>query len=303
MNEFASVLRSWRDRIGPADVGMPAGTGRRARGLRREELATLAGVSVDYIVRLEQGRATHPSPQLLGALARALRLTDAERDHLYRVAGAAPPDRGVVPVQIAAGVQRVVDRLPDVPLAVFTATWDILLWNPLWAALGSDPAGYAGIERNLAWRHFTTGHPGVEFDDQHEEDFAADLAADLRAAVGRYPGDRHLARLVARLRAEAPDFERRWATARVAEHRSSRKTMTRTPVGPITLDCDVLSVPGSDLRIVVYTAAPGSEDAQKLDLLRVTGTQTLSPDAADSLSTPRDRLCREPLDAPADRFS
>lgn len=281
MSEFAEVLRSWRDRIGPADVGMPAGAGRRARGLRREELAVLAGVSVDYIVRLEQGRATHPSPQLLGALARALRLTDAERDHLYRVAGAAPPDRGLVPRQITPGVQRVVDRLGDVPLAVFTATFDILLWNPLWAALGDDPAGYAGLERNLAWRHFTIGHPGVEFDDQHEEDFAADLTADLRAAVGRYPADRDLAQLVARLRAESPEFARRWDTARVAEHRSSRKTMTRTLVGPITLDCDVLSVPGSDLRIVVYTAAPSSEDAQKLELLRVTGTQVLGAAGAE----------------------
>lgn len=278
MSEFAEVLRSWRDRIGPADVGMPAGAGRRARGLRREELAVLAGVSVDYVVRLEQGRATNPSPQLLGALARALRLTDAERDHLYRVAGAAPPDSGLVPRQITPGVQRVVDRLGDVPLAVFTATFDILLWNPLWAALGSDPAGDVGVERNLAWRHFTSGHTGVEFDDEHEEDFAADLTADLRAAVGRYPRDHELARLVARLRAESPEFARRWGTARVAEHRSSRKTMTRTPVGPITLDCDVLSVPGSDLRIVVYTAAPSSEDAQKLELLRVTGTQALGAD-------------------------
>jgi transcriptional regulator with XRE-family HTH domain len=284
VSEFAEVLRSWRDRIGPADVGMPAGAGRRARGLRREELAVLAGVSVDYVVRLEQGRATNPSPQLLGALARALRLTDAERDHLYRVAGAAPPDRGLVPRQITPGVQRVVDRLGDVPLAVFTATFDILFWNPLWTALGSDPSGYVGLERNLAWRHFTIGHPGVEFDDQHEEDFAADLTADLRAAVGRYPGDRDLARLVARLRAESPDFARRWDTARVAEHRSSRKTMTRTAVGPITLDCDVLSVPGSDLRIVVYTAAPSSEDAQKLELLRVTGTQVLDAGGAERLA-------------------
>ena len=89
MSEFASVLRSWRERVGPADVGMPAGAGRRAVGLRREELAALAGVSVDYIVRLEQGRASNPSSQLLGALAIALRLSDQERDHLYRAAGAA----------------------------------------------------------------------------------------------------------------------------------------------------------------------------------------------------------------------
>ncbi|MCC2307574.1 helix-turn-helix transcriptional regulator [Cellulomonas chengniuliangii] len=279
MSDLSSVLRAWRDRIGPADVGMPPGTGRRARGLRREEVAALAGVSVDYIVRLEQGRATNPSPQLLGALARALRLTDAERDHLYRVAGAAPPDPGVVPRQITPGVQRVLDRLGDVPLAVFSASWDLLLWNPLWAALGGDPSTCSGAERNLVRRMFTTGHAGVEFDDEHEEAFASDLVADLRAACGRYPRDRDLARLVATLRAGSPDFERRWGEARVAEHRASRKIMTRTPVGPIALDCDVLSVPGSDLRIVFYTAAPGSEDGQRLELLRVTGTQALAPAA------------------------
>ncbi|WP_258069180.1 hypothetical protein [Rathayibacter sp. AY1H3] len=99
---------------------------------------------------------------------------------------------------------------------------------------------------------------------------------DLRAATGRYPRDPALAALVARLREESPEFERRWAEARIAEHRASRKTVTRTPVGPITIDCDVLTAPGTDLRIVVYTVAPGSEDEARLDLLRVTGLQALS---------------------------
>ena len=276
MSEFASVLRAWRDRVRPADVGLPAGAGRRTTGLRREELAALAGVSVDYIVRLEQGRAVNPSPQMLSALALALRVTPAERDHLYRVAGVAPPARGTVPQHVTPGVQRIVDRLGDVPMAVFTASHDILLWNPLWAALTGDPSRYVGIERNLVWRHFMWGHEGVEFDAQHEEDFASDLAADLRTAVGRYPHDGQLAQLVARLRAASPEFERRWGEARVAEHRSSRKTVTGTVVGPITVDCDVMTVPGGDLRIVVYTVVPGSTDEQKLDLLRVTGLQSLT---------------------------
>lgn len=278
MNEFASVLRAWRERVSPADVGMPAGSGRRALGLRREELAALAGVSVDYIVRLEQGRATNPSSQLVRALAIALRLTDQERDHLYRAAGLAPPSAAVVPQHISPGVQRIVDRLGDVPLAVFTATHDILLWNPLWAAINGDPSRYVGLERNLVWRHFTSGHEGTDFDEQHEEDFASDLAADLRAAVGRYPQDAAITHLVSRLRAESPEFERRWAEAKVAEHRSSRKTVTNTPVGPITVDCDVLTAPGSDLRIVVYTVPPGSTDQAKLDLLRVTGLQLIAPE-------------------------
>jgi len=274
MSEFADVLRSWRDRVRPGEVGLPAGAGRRTPGLRREELAALAGVSVDYVVRLEQGRATNPSPQLLGALATALRLTEAERDHLFRVAGAAPPSRGVVPRHVPPGVQRIVDRLGDVPIAVFTAAHDIVLWNDLWAALNGDPSRRTGIEGNLVWRHFTQGHDGVEWDDTHQEDFSSDLVADLRAASGRYPADRELAALVARLRRESPEFARRWETGRVAEHRTSRKVVT-SRVGPVEVDCDVLTVPGSDLRIVVYTVTPGSPDAAALDLLRVTGLQEL----------------------------
>jgi DNA-binding XRE family transcriptional regulator len=279
MDEFAGVLRAWRERVSPAEVGLPAGPGRRTAGLRREELAALAGISVDYIVRLEQGRARNPSPQLLRALAVALRLSDQERDHLYRVAGAAPPAAGVVPRHIGPGVQRIVDRLSDVPLAVFSAAHDILLWNPLWAAVNGDPSALSVADRNLVWRYFTSGHEGTDFDEQHEEEFASDLAADLRAAVGRYPHDGELGRLVARLRSVSPEFERRWSEARVAEHRASRKTVTRTAVGPITVDCDVLSTPGADLRIVVYTASPGSRDAEKLALLGVTGLQELAPSA------------------------
>jgi len=279
MSEFASVLRSWRDRVTPAEVGLPAGSGRRTAGLRREELAALAGVSVDYVVRLEQGRAENPSPQMLRALAVALRLTHDERDHLFRAAGAAPPSAGIVPRHVGPGVQRIVDRLGDVPLAVFSATHDVLLWNPLWAAVNGDPSRLTGLDRNLVWRHFTQGHVGTDFDAQHEEDFASDLAADLRAAVGRYPRDASLAHLVERLLAASPEFERRWAEARVAQHRSSRKTVTSTPVGPITIDCDLLTAPG-DLRIVVYTVAPGSEDEARLDLLRVTGLQALAASPA-----------------------
>lgn len=273
MDEFAEVLRAWRDRMRPEEAGLPAGPGRRTPGLRREELAALAGVSVEYIVRLEQGRAQHPSAQLLGALARALRLTDEERDHLYRVGGAAVPSRGVVPTHVTAGVQRMMDRLGDVPMAVMSASWDVLQWNPLWSALTGDPALLRGLDRNVAWRHFTAGPGVIDFDARHAEEFSSDLTADLREAVGRYPADPALAGLVARLRSASPEFAARWTEAHVARHRSSRKSATTTAVGPITVDCDVLTAPGGDLRIVVYTAVPGSEDASKLELLRVAGLQ------------------------------
>jgi transcriptional regulator with XRE-family HTH domain len=273
MDEFAAVLRAWRDRMRPEEAGLPAGPGRRAPGLRREELAALAGVSVEYVVRLEQGRALHPSAQLLGALARALRLSDDERDHLFRVGGAPVPALDEVPRHVPAGVQRMMDRLGDTPMAVMSASWDLLQWNPLWAALTGDPSPLRGLGRNVAWRHFVEGPGVVSFDAAHAEEFSSDLAADLREATGRYPSDPGLATLVGRLRAASPDFARRWQEAHIARHRSSRKTVTLTPVGPVTIDCDVLTAPGSDLKIVVYTTVPGSEDASKLDLLRVAGLQ------------------------------
>ena len=276
MDEFAQLLRAWRDRVSPAEAGLVPGSGRRTPGLRREELAGLAGMSVEYLVRLEQGRARHPSPQLLGALARALRLSDDERDHLFRVAGAAVPSAGLVPRHIGLGVQRLLDRLGDVPLAVHSEAWDVLHWNPLWAAVTGDPAELSGFHRNIAWRHFLLGPGHMDFDAQHAEEFSDDLVADLREASGRYPSDPGLAALIGELRAQSPDFARRWGNAHVARHRSSRKTATATPVGPITVDCDVLTVPGSDLRIVMYTAAPWSDDASKLDLLRVTAVQSFA---------------------------
>ncbi len=276
MQEFAEVLRAWRDRLTPQEVGLTAGAGRRAPGLRREELAGLAGVSVEYLVRLEQGRARNPSPPLLAALARALRLTDEERDHLYRVAGVAPPSSRVVSQHIGPGVQRMLDRLGDVPMAVFSAAWDLLWWNPMWSALTGDPSEHRGLERNVAWRHFTSAPSIIDFDDAHAEEFADDLAADLREAAGRYPDDPTLRSLISRLRADSPDFAGRWRKAHIARHRSSTKTVTHTPVGPIVIDCDVLTAPGTDLRIVMYTVMPDSADALKLELLRVRGIQALT---------------------------
>lgn len=271
MTEFANLLRTWRERVRPEEAGLPGGAARRTPGLRREELAMLAGISVDYVVRLEQGRATHPSAQMLGALARALRLSDDERDHLFRIADVAPPSREEVPRHIAPGVQRLVDRLGDTPVSVHSAAWDILLVNQFWITLFGDPATQSRLERNIPWQQFVRGIHQVQFDDRHAAEFDADLAADLRAAVRRYPRDRGLATLVARLRAESPRFEALWSSAHVAEHRSTRKTIIGTPVGSIDVDCDVLAVPGHDLKIVVYSAIPGTEDASKLDLLRVAG--------------------------------
>jgi transcriptional regulator with XRE-family HTH domain len=276
MSELGELLRAWRDRVSPAEVGMPAGGDRRAPGLRREELAALAGLSVDYVMRLEQGRALHPSAQVVGSLARALRLTDEERDYLYCVAGVAAVGRSAVPRHITPGIQRVLDHFADTPMSVFSAAWDTLYVNPVWDALFTDHVVTTGRDGNLVWRQFTAPTTGVLYEAEHGEAFRRDLVADLHAASGRYPTDPALQSLIADLREQSPDFAELWGTASIGVHRESRKTVLNETVGPITLFCDVLATPGTDMKIVVYTAAPGSTDAAKLDLLRVAGTQVFA---------------------------
>jgi transcriptional regulator with XRE-family HTH domain len=274
-------IQTWRRRLQPADAGLPADSSRRTQGLRREELASLAGISVDYLVRLEQGRATNPSTQVLAALSRALRLTVSERDHLYTVAGHAPPRRSAMATHVTPSVQRLADRLADLPVAVYDPAWTIITWNAAWAALMGDPSAASGRERNLLWRTFTGKSSRVRKSDDEADDFEANAVADLRRAVGTYPDDARLHQLVGELQQASPRFARLWSERMVSKTGSSRKTIDHPLVGPITLDCDVLTVTGSDLRLVVYTAEPSSPDADRLRLIQVIGLQALNaPDPA-----------------------
>ncbi|MEO3802847.1 helix-turn-helix transcriptional regulator [Nonomuraea sp. B1E8] len=273
--EFGQAVRRWRDRVSPATVGLPASGQRRAAGLRREELALLAGISADYITRLEQGRAANPSAQVVEALARALRLSADERAYLFRMAGLEPPGPEVVPGFITPSVQRLLDRLAGTPVGVYDAAWTLLLANPMYAALMGDPSGWRGDERNGVWRNFAGPGGRVRHTPEARRAFEAALVADLRATAGRYPADQQVRRLVARLRASSDRFAELWDSGIVGRHEAARKTIEHPQVGALTLDCDVLSVAGSDLRIMVYTAEPGTEDAERLALLAVLGTQTL----------------------------
>jgi len=273
--ELGVALRAWRDRVSPAEAGLLGGGRRRSPGLRREELAGLAGVSVDYLVRLEQGRSVNPSPQVLAALARALRLTSAERDLLFTCAGVAPPSARVVSRHISPGLRRVLDRLADTPVGVYTATWELVLANPMWQALFAEQTQPAGREANLIWRFFTNERSSIARSSQEYEQFAATMVSDLHDAAGRYCDDRDLAAMISDLRARSDWFAQLWGGYTVSRQTSDRKTVLSPAVGPVTVDCDILTAPDSDLRLVIYTARPGSEDAGKLDLLRVTGLQTI----------------------------
>ena len=271
--ELGAALRAWRDRLAPAEAGLPDYGPRRAPGLRREELALLAGMSADYVTRLEQGRASAPSVQVLTALARALRLTGAEREHLFVLAGQPEPGPGIMPAHLTPGLQRLLDQLSGTPVSVYDAGWTLLAWNPLWAALVGDPAGSRGRDRNVLWRHFTGAAGRITHTPEDEPRFEASAVADLRAASARYPQDTGLRDLVAGLRAASPRFAQLWDGRDVGTHERDRKTVHHPELGPVTVDCDVLTTVGSDLRVVAFTAPPGSQDADKLRLLAVLGTQ------------------------------
>ncbi|RYJ21175.1 putative DNA-binding protein [Streptomyces sp. L-9-10] len=271
--ELGTALHRWRDRIAPAEAGLPAGEPGRTAGLRHEELAQLTGLSVDYLVRLEEGRATSPSVQVLTALARALRLSDDERRHLFLLAGQSPPALGRVSDHIPPSVRRLLGRLPGTPLGVHDAAWNLITWNPLWAALLGDPAAVPGRGRNAAWLHFTGRPSRISHTVEQEARFEAALVADLRSATVHYPTDVRLRFLIGELRRVSNRFAVLWNSRITDSHDTGTRTIHHPDVGPMTVDCDTLTVPGCDLRIAAYSAAPGTDAADKLRLLDVIGTE------------------------------
>jgi len=272
--DLAALLRSWRARVQPDEVNSPFARGsRKTPGLRREEVAWLAGVSPDYVKRLEQGRA-HPGAGVLRAISRALRLSGVEYELACRLAGYAAELPGLVPQHIGPSVQRLLDRLADTPIAVFDASWTRLEQNDLWTALTGDVRGRAGCPANIVWRIFNDDSGRVRH--PFPEDHQASFVADLREVASRYPADRDLSDMITALRRSNPQFAHLWELATVAHHGNERKTIDHPALGELELDCDVLSVHGADLRIIVFTAAPGSEAAGKLRLLSVLGSEDMT---------------------------
>ena len=275
--EFGRTLRRLRDHVAPDTVGVVAGSRRRAAGLRREELAALAGISADYLTRLEQGRATSPSAQVVEALARSLRVADAERELLFRLAGHAAPGADVVPSRIPPSVQRLLDRLSDTPVAVLDAAGTILTANGPYDALMGPVGALRGHERNTAWRHLVGPGSRAVHSDAEQRAFEASVVAELRLTVARYPLDRGLRQLVRGLRAASERFVELWDAGDIAPPQSSgrRKVVEHPAVGRIALDCDTLRIATDDLTVLAYTAEPGSADAERLALAVVLGTQSL----------------------------
>lgn len=271
---LAQFLRRRRESLVPADVGLPAGFRRRAVGLRREEVAHLTGMSADYYGRLEQARSAQPSPQMLAALARALRLTDDETDHLYRLAGHAVPDRGGRSARVRPALLFVLDRMRDAAAFVCSDTGIMLAHNDLARfLLGDMAAGGRGLEASMTWRWFTDPRAREMTPAESHREHSRTVVADLRAAWARRRADADMCELVEGLLERSAEFAELWARHEVATRRMQRKTFL-TRIGPIALDCEVLATTDGQ-QFVVLTPPAGSSALEDLRLLAVVGDQAV----------------------------
>jgi transcriptional regulator with XRE-family HTH domain len=272
--ELAGFLRSRRERIAPADVGLPAGRRRRTPGLRREEVAQLAFMSTEYYTRLEQGRGPRPSREILAGLARALRLSDAERVHLHHLAGEPPAPPAGPPREVRQSILDLLARLPQAAATVISASFEVIAWNDLAAALMEDFSALPRRDRNLVRKVFLEDRDLYGVSDA--ETFGRRSAQRLRATAARYPDDPELAALIRDLLAGSEAFRELWESHDVSDEPTMVKTFRHPLVGPITVNCDVLDIADRDQRVVIYTAVPGSPSDEALRLLSVIGTQRMS---------------------------
>jgi transcriptional regulator with XRE-family HTH domain len=257
---LAAFLRARRASLSPQDAGLPEMGRRRTPGLRRQEVAQLAGMSVDYYVRLEQGRGPHPSRQVLAALSRALMLTADERDYLFLMAGQAPPQRARPSREITPGVRGLLDSMPTTPAYVVDAAYNVLAWNQLATEFIGNLAGQA--DRNLIRWTFRRSPADVMWTDEPFLRFTRATVADLRAGYARYPGDPEIDSLVTEMLALCPRFAQMWAAHEVEARGPMLKRVSHPQAGPLEFECQVLHVAGTGQRLIAYCAAPGSATEQ-----------------------------------------
>ncbi|MFG1665468.1 helix-turn-helix domain-containing protein [Streptomyces sp. Y7] len=282
LSELAAFLKSRRARVRPGDVGLTAGPRRRVPGLRREEVAQLAGLSADYYTELERGRGAQPSDQTLAALARALRLDRDERDHLFHLADRRVPPAAHGPAaHVEPGLLSLLDRLTTTPAMVITALHETLAQNALAAALvgahpgiGSPAAG--GPTAGFLYRWFTEPSSRTLYPPEDHPHHSAVFVADLRAVAARRGRDAEIDGIVARLRRSSEEFAALWDTRDVGVRRADHKRIVHPTLGVIEVDCHSLFSEDGHQRLLWFTAAPGSEGAALLELLSVVGRQDMS---------------------------
>ncbi|MEO9323379.1 helix-turn-helix transcriptional regulator [Nocardioides sp. C4-1] len=273
---LADFLRRRRESLQPEDVGLPRGQRRRTSGLRREEVAVLCHMSTDYYSRLERERGPQPSEQMAAAIAQGLHLTLDERDHLFRLLGHHPPRRGSSSSHVSPGMLRIFDRLDDTPAEIVTELGETLRQTAPAVALLGDAMDYTGNSRIRGWRWFT--HPTAR-DLYPEEDHAfmsRMYTAGLRTVASVHGPDSRAAGLAEELCALSEEFAELWSTHEIGVKPNELKRYVHPEVGLIELNCQTLLDPHQSHRLMVYTAVPGTEDHEKLQMLAVIGAQRLS---------------------------
>ncbi|WP_246281488.1 helix-turn-helix transcriptional regulator [Fodinicola acaciae] len=264
--DLSGFLQSRRALADPARVGSPGGSRRRVRGLRREEVARLAGISVEYYVRLEQGRATKPSDQVLDALAGALELDDIERAHLHDLAAPLRRRQPRVPRSVRPQLGQLVSAMTDVVALVLTHRFDVLAWNHLATQAILDFHDMPPKDRNLARLLFL--HPVARERYVDWDEVAASTVGALRFTAARHPDDELLAALVGELSVKSQPFRELWAVRHVTVRTHGRKRLFHPLVGQLTLNYENFAVPGdADQQLLTLHADPGSTDETNLRLL------------------------------------
>lgn len=279
--ELGVFLRSRRERIRPEDVGFISGPRRRVPGLRREEVAQLAGASVDYYNELERGAGSQPSEQMLAALARALRLTRDERDYLFHLADRPVPAETGSAAHVHPGMLDLLSRLPSTPAQVITDLHVTLVQNPLAVALVGEESGFTGKRASFIYRWFADADTRRLYPAKDHETQARALVADLRAAAAaRDSHDTEAALMIEELLAISAEFAALWAEHDVAFRRNDRKRILHPALGLLEVNCLNLVSEDGRQRLLWFTPALGTDSADALDMLTVIGTQDLATDPA-----------------------
>jgi transcriptional regulator with XRE-family HTH domain len=273
---LAAFLRRRRESLQPEDVGLTRGARRRTGGLRREEVASLCHMSTDYYSRLERATGPQPSEQMIAAIAQGLHLTLDERDHLFRLAGRTPPVRGASSEHIGPGLLRILDRLHDTPAEIVTELGETLRQTPLGIALTGDASVRQGADRSLGYRWFTDPAQRVAYPPDEQAVLSRVYASGLRELIGVRGPDSRAAELADLLLERSAEFREVWAAHEVGLRPPDVKRFDHPEVGPLELSCQTLLDPEQSHRLLVYTAAPGSDSHERLQLLAVIGAQRLS---------------------------
>jgi len=265
--QLADFLRTRREALQPEDVGLPRGQRRRTGGLRREEVAALCGMSADYYTRLEQRRGPNPSEQMLAAIARGLHLSLDERDHLFHLGGHAAPHRVSRSEHINPGMMRILDRLEDTPAQVLSSLGETLLQTRPAIALLGDDSRWTGMARSMVYRWYTDPLARLVYPEEDHPKHGQVFTAQLRLVYAREGRGSRAAAIVDALHDLSPEFRQVWAEHDISSTHTGPKRIAHRELGVIEVHCQTLIDPDQSQVLLVFTAVPGTDSYEKLQML------------------------------------